>query len=92
MRKGFAALLIGAGLVALSGTAAAQSHGGMSIFFGVPAPVYVQAPDVHHPPPGYYAPPPVYYDASRSHAESRAHYRPQREHHDRQPRRGYDHH
>jgi len=70
MRKSIASLLIGAGLVALSGTAAARSSIGVGISFGVPAPVYYAPapvyvapppPVAYYPQPAYFAPPPVYY-------------------------------
>ena len=74
MRKTIAALLAGAALIGISGTAAARVDVGISV--GIPAPVYyaprpavVYAPPVYAPPPVYYAtpapvyyaPPPVYY-------------------------------
>jgi hypothetical protein len=64
MRKGIASLLIGAGLIALSGTAAARSNIDVGISFGVPAPVYYapRPPVAYYPaPPVYAAPAPVYY-------------------------------
>ena len=66
MRKTIAALLAGAALIGISGTAAARVDVGISL--GIPAPVYyaprpVYAPPavVYAPPPAYYAPAPVYY-------------------------------
>jgi hypothetical protein len=66
MTQRIASLLIGAGLVALSGAAAAHSSVGVGISFGVPAPVYYAPPPppvVYYPRPVYYEPPPppVYY-------------------------------
>jgi hypothetical protein len=63
MRKGIASLLIGTGLVVLSGTAAARTNVDVGISFGVPAPVYYYAPRppaVYYPAPAYIAAPPVY--------------------------------
>ncbi|MGZ5093463.1 MAG: hypothetical protein ACXWCY_15660 [Burkholderiales bacterium] len=62
MRKGIASLLIGAGLVVLSGTAAARTNVDVGISFGVPAPVYYapRPPAVYYPAPAYVAAPPVY--------------------------------
>ena len=70
MNKRIASLLIGAGLVGLSGAASAHSSIGVGISFGVPAPVYAPAPVyyapppppvAYYPPPAYVAPAPVYY-------------------------------
>ena len=62
MRKAIASLLIGAGLVALSGTAAARTNIDVGVSFGVPAPVYYPArpPVAYYPPAPYVAPAPVY--------------------------------
>ena len=65
MRKTLATLLIGAGLIALSGTAAARSNIDVGISFGYPAPVYVAPPPppvVYYPRPVYVQPPAVYYE------------------------------
>ena len=63
MRKSIASLLVGAGLIAVSGVAAARTNIDVGISFGIPAPVYVAPPppDVYYPRPVYVAPPPVYY-------------------------------
>ena len=60
MRKTIAALLAGAALIGISGTAAARVDVGISL--GIPAPVYVAPAPVYYapPPPVYYAPRPVY--------------------------------
>src|SRR3954470_21502091 len=58
MRKTIAALLAGAALIGISGTAAARVDVGVT--FGIPAPVYVAPQPVYAPPPVYYAPRPVY--------------------------------
>ena len=62
MRKTIAAVLIGAGLAALSGTAAARTNIDVGISFGIPAPVYVapRPPVAYYPAPAYVAAPPVY--------------------------------
>jgi PXPV repeat (3 copies) len=62
MRKAIASLLIGAGLVALSGTAAARTNIDVGFSFGVPAPVYYpqRPPVAYYPPAPYVAPAPVY--------------------------------
>jgi hypothetical protein len=89
MRKGIASLLIGASLIALSGTAAANPNIGVGISFGIPAPVYVapRPPVAYYPapayvqaPPVYVAPAPVYYSAPAYYAppvvyRARPHYR-----------------
>jgi hypothetical protein len=50
MRKGYVSILAGAGLLAMTGTAAADPLGfGFNISFGAPAPLYAA-------PPTYYAP------------------------------------
>ena len=62
MRKSIAALLAGAALIGISGTAAARVDVGISL--GIPAPVYyAPRPAVVYAPPApvYYAPAPVYY-------------------------------
>lgn len=79
MRKALVSLSIAAGLAAVSGAAAAEPHGGFSIYFGAPAPVYVQPPPVVH-----HAQPPVYY---YDHYEHRATYKAPRAHH--WPERAY---
>src|SRR5690242_12153397 len=72
MRKHIASLLVGAGLIALSGAAAARTNIDVGVSFGIPAPVYVapRPPVAYYPGPAYYpapayAPPvyaaPVYY-------------------------------
>ena len=69
MRKYVASLLAAAGLVVLSGTAAARTNIDVGVTFGIPAPVYVapRAPVYYHSapvysaPPVYVAPAPVYY-------------------------------
>jgi hypothetical protein len=61
MRKSLSALLIGAGLVVLSGTAAARTNIDVGVSFGVPAPVYyAPRPPVTYYPAPVYAPAPVY--------------------------------
>ena len=62
MRKTIATVLIGAGLAALSGAAAARPNIDVGISFGIPAPVYVapRPPVAYYPAPAYVAPPPVY--------------------------------
>lgn len=99
MRKELTSLVVGAGLMALSGAAAAQSYGGFTVFAGVPAHVYVSAPEVHHAPPSYYAQPPVHYDLPPPHREyrergwrQREHGWSQQEHGDRQARRSFERH
>jgi hypothetical protein len=63
MRKSIASLLIGAGLVGLSGAAAARTNIDVGVSFGVPAPVYYapRAPVPYYPAPVYAPPPSVYY-------------------------------
>lgn len=58
MRKSYSAMLVGAGLLALSGAAAAAPHVELGFFFGAPAPVYAapHAPVVRYSPPAYAAP------------------------------------
>ena len=93
MRKYVASLLAAAGLVVLSGTAAARTNIDIGVTFGVPAPVYVapRPPVYYHPapvysaPPVYVAPAPVYYGPP-------AYYGPQVVYHDRGWHRGGRHH
>src|SRR4051812_7855721 len=88
MRKTIASLLLGAGLVALSGVASAHSSIGVGISFGVPAPVYAPAPVYYAPPPPvvyaprpvYVAPPPVYYAPAPVYYGPPAYYYPRHHH------------
>lgn len=74
MRKGLVSLLIGAGLVALSGAAPAAPHHGLDIDLGVRAPGYVRAPVAHHSAPAVHMPPPALHQSRWAHNEPRPHY------------------
>jgi hypothetical protein len=92
MRKGIASLLIGAGLIALSGTAAARSHIDVGISLGVPAPVYYapRPPVAYYPaPPVYAAPAPVYYGPPAVYYAPPAYYGPRVIYRDRGWHRGW---
>ena len=92
MRKNIATLLIGAGLLALSGTASARTNFDIGISFGYPAPVYVAPPPVaYYPRPVYVQPPPVYYAPAPVYYGAPVYYRP-RYHRDNGRHRGWDRH
>lgn len=61
MRR-FSAMLVGVGMLAVSGIAAADpGRADFGFYFGVPAPVYVAPPPVaYYPQPVHVAAPPVY--------------------------------
>lgn len=73
MRKHYAALLAGAGLLAIAGTAAADPLGfGFNISFGAPAPAYAAPPAHPYPQYAHSAPPALHARASDVHHGRRA--------------------
>lgn len=67
MRKRFASILAGAGLLTIAGTAAADPTGfGFNISFGAPQPVYQPAPTYYYPQP-VYEPAPVRHHVREEH-------------------------
>ena len=89
MRKSIAALVIGAGLLGLAGTAAARTNIDVGIVFGYPAPVYAPPPVVYYPRPVYVEPPPVYYAPAPVYYGEPVYYGPHYRH-DNGWRRGWD--
>lgn len=93
MSKRIATLLAAAGLLALSGTAAARTNIDVGVVFGAPAPVYVAPRPVYYPAPVYSAPAPVYVQpAPVYYGPPPGYYRPPVVVYDRGWHRGWRHH